>query len=713
MLSSDSTNTHSLQIIAPGSRFTHAQLGLPESFTPARNKFKSRMFPAERPEQWEPHKIRKKPKKSAKPPAQDGDVSMTNGAQAEVSELEEDVLSDEGAVWPIQAGRIVNWSCFFALLQYIHNTLSPTLHTPILMIAEPAWTAKDHEKITQYCFESFKCPGFVLLDAAQAACYAFALQSGCVIDVGADKANVTTISDYLVDDSTRAVAIPDCGGEAMTKRLQELLSSKGFTRDMCEQLKRSPICEILPPGVPLPGPQTSQNGETKNAAAAASTGADGPGADQRHTAGALGEAPRGPGAGTELGGDNGQTQREEEDNEGVLDVANIVASGKMNEYLARKEKEKQDKAAAKEAKKKGGDSAKADASKTQRLKNSEKEKASFWYEDNALLETLKNSDMDLASAKAALDEGPNRKTSQSAAPPTLDTASATTTTTAPPTNDTTTTSPTTTISPTTTKPPSLPTTSTTTAPRRELTLGPERFLLCTSSATLTSPLLTLSSAIHRVISTSPHPSLRPDLWNNLIILGNGASVRGFKEALLATLQARFLVNPNLSSVANGGSMFMGELPATLPGTPSVGGTGANTPMTGGGAFGQSAGNSGSFMGGAAGASSGANPLLVAATSANAQAVSDALASQSQHNHNPAMLSANLPPQTPSSIRLARLPEYFPEWKEVGSDEAAFLGAQIAAKMVFVVDQSQAGGRGYMTRSDYNEQGPGGIHEFSM
>ena len=63
--------------------------------------------------------------------------------------------------------------------------------------------------------------------------------------------------------------------------------------------------------------------------------------------------------------------------------------------------------------------------------------------------------------------------------------------------------------------------------------------------------------------------------------------------------------------------------------------------------------------------------------------------------------------------MAKLPEYFPEWKEVGSEEAVFLGAQVAAKMVFVVDGSVGQGRGWMSRGDYNEQGPSGVHEFSM
>ena len=68
-------------------------------------------------------------------------------------------------------------------------------------------------------------------------------------------------------------------------------------------------------------------------------------------------------------------------------------------------------------------------------------------------------------------------------------------------------------------------------------------------------------------------------------------------------------------------------------------------------------------------------------------------------------------QTPSSVKLVKAPEYFPEWKEVGFDESAFLGAQVAAKVIFVVDQGQS--KGYMTRPDYNEQGPSGIHDYAL
>jgi actin-related protein 9 len=61
--------------------------------------------------------------------------------------------------------------------------------------------------------------------------------------------------------------------------------------------------------------------------------------------------------------------------------------------------------------------------------------------------------------------------------------------------------------------------------------------------------------------------------------------------------------------------------------------------------------------------------------------------------------------------MAKIPEYFPEWKDVGFEEAVFLGAQVAAKVIFVVDQGLS--KAFMTRTDYNESGPQGIHDFSM
>ena len=236
-------------------------------------------------------------------------------------------------------GRIDNLPAFFAFLHHIHNTLSPTLHTPVMLIAEPSWTAKNHEDITQFIFEKFKTPALCIMDSALATSYAFGIANATIIDVGFEKVDVTAVTDFQI--SGRGT-VPNSGGEAMTQRLVELLKSKNFTRNMAEQLKKSLICEILPPGTPLPGTDVPEE-VISNPAAAASTGATSSGPNVRIT-----EAPRAPVPDIEVEDEfNVDDKAVEED--GVLDVASIVTSGNAREFLAKKEKEKAERAAARKA----------------------------------------------------------------------------------------------------------------------------------------------------------------------------------------------------------------------------------------------------------------------------------------------------------------------------------------------------------------------------
>ncbi|RMZ71570.1 chromatin remodeling complex subunit [Pyrenophora seminiperda CCB06] len=533
-------------IIAPGSETTLAQLGLPESFTPASLRVRSRMFPAEKQGEFEPYKIRRKQDKPAVTNDDAQDESQQENKPAEGDDevvWEEDRVSEEGAIWPIQQGRIVDWPCFFALITHVYNSLNPPFHTPILLVTQPAWTPREHEKITQFFFEKFKVPAFNLIDSALATTWAYGVHTATVVDVGKDKADITAVSEFIPHTQGRVISLAGCGGEAFTQGLLDKLKSKGLNRDMCEQLKRSPICELLPPGTPLPASGDAPTKDTiTNPAAAASTGAPGSGPAAAAT---IGIVPRGPGVDTEVGED---TLLEE--NEGVLDVASIVAGGKIN------------------------------------------------------------------SAKR------------------------------------------------------------TGAIRREIEVGTERFM-----ADGNGTLEKIADAIHRAISSIDEVGKRSDLWDQLIVCGNGSKLRGFKESLLQTIQTKYLVSPSSATI------FTSEIPSNVS-TPT--GTGANTPQP------QLGPHGGSQV----------NPLLLAATTAQTQHMMPpgGMHGMSQNTH-------SSHGQTPTSIKFVKAPEYFPEFKDVGFDESPFLGAQVAAKVLFVVDQGQS--KGYMTRPDYNDQGPQGIHDYSL
>ncbi len=468
------------------------------------------MFPAEKKGEWEPVKVREKKVRKVSSGADgingksDGDVTMTDAdAETKVEDMEEETVyeedptTEEGAVYPLRDGRVVNWSCFFALLTHVYNTLSPPFHTPIMVISQPAWTAQDHEKLTQFFFEKFKTPAFCLMDSALAVCYAYGVPTATVVDVGYGKCDVTAVNDFLVHDLGRSVAVSGCGGEGMTQRLLELLGLKGFTKEMCEQLKRSNICEVLAPGSALPGEDTHDE-EITNPAAAASTGATGSGAGHRSSIAAQGGAPRGPGIDTEVGEEDQDREiKDGEDNEGVLDVASIVASGKTSEFLAKKEKEKAEKAAAKKA---AADA--AAAPKPARLPNSKRLRTTFHYDERRPVDEVNVNGKRPVETEGTQESGDTKrqKTPESAidGPPTGVDA--------------------------------LPVRKgrnrdNATFVRKDIEVGIERFKAADGI------LQQIADSIHRTILAVPDMSKRSELWDSLVILGNGSKIRGIPPSL--------------------------------------------------------------------------------------------------------------------------------------------------------------------------------------
>jgi actin-related protein 9 len=600
------------------------------------------MFLAETPGEYEPIKIRRK--QPANPPPENG--ATGNGVQKQEDQWEEDRISEDGAIWPIQNGSIVDWPCFYALLEHVYNTVNPPFHTPILLIAQPVWTHKDYEKVAQFIFEKFKTPALAMMDAAVAAAYAYGIPTATVVDVGLNKADVSCIVDFVLQDVSRAIAVPDCGGNSMTTRLVELMKGrKGFNWDVCEQLKRSGICEILSADSDVP----DADGNVKNPAAPISTGASGPGQTKASMASDIRQA-----------SDVGE-EKKLEDEDGVLDVASIVTSGNMSEYLAQKEKEKQERA---NAKQKPANEAQSQANKPARLPNSKRTRNTFIYEDFALHDAMKKAgktSQELVDMQSALDEGPNkRQKTPEPQPAASDVADGGLDKQEAPTD-----------------------TSPTGGFRREIEVGLERFQAASGGI-----LDRLADAIYRTIQSCGEVGKRSELWDSLIILGNGSKIRGFKEALLQRLQAKYIVSPSSATI------FTSELPSNIS-TPLA--TGANTPQP-------------QLPGQQPPQHPGVNPLLHAAlTAQNPQ-----LPPPQPNNLHPPMphgFHSSSHAQSPTTVKLAKIPDYFPEWKEAGYDEAAFLGAQVAGKLLFIVDGGAS--KGYMTRTDYNDQGPGGIHDVRM
>ena len=490
-----------VQMIAPGSQTTLAQVGLPESYTPARMRIATRMFPAETEDEWEPFKVREKPRTKPRESNGTADVSLNEPDGQDLSIVEDEIIyeedptSEEGAVYPIRDGRVVNWSCFFALLTHIHNTFDPPFHHPILLIAQPAWTAQDHEYLTQFFFEKFKIPAFCIMDAALAVCYAYAVPTATIIDVGYTKCDITAVRDFMLSEVGRGVALPDCGGEAMTQRLVKVLSGKSFTREMCEQLKKNIICEILPPGTDLP----TEDQATE--APPSATTATAPGLPTAGDAVAETVPVQAAAKPTGVNGETEQDQQNGEDDEGVLDVASIVASGKTSEFLAQKEREKVAKAAAR----KNAAAEAAAISKQARLPNARRARAAFHYHERKPIEELGgNSGANVngeAAVNPAIQKGETDKPVENGTEKSEEAAAA--------------------ARKEERREERRRNREGTAYIRKEAEVGPERF-----EAASDGFLDRIADAIHRCILSVPETSKRSELWDSLVILGNGSRVKG-------------------------------------------------------------------------------------------------------------------------------------------------------------------------------------------
>ncbi|KAK4240352.1 actin-like protein ARP9 [Achaetomium macrosporum] len=657
-------------IICPGSQTTLAQLGCNELTPPAR-RFPTRMFKDQESDHWRPYHTYKRKKEGAG----DGDDEW---------EYVEDTDSAEGAVYPIQAGRIANMEAFLAFLEHVHSQLTTTYHnTPIMLVASPQWTRPDCEAIARYVFEKTKTPALCLIHSGIATQYGLKWPNMTVVDVGFEKVDVTCIYDGKVvshkDVGAAAEGEEISGGEVFTRRLAKLMEGQGFDYDMAEQLKKSPICEVLPyaPDRPELAEFPAETGAA--AAPGAAPAAEGP----KIVEPAKSYAPV---VDDDDAAGVGDTKEIEED--GVLDVANIVASGQTREFLAKKEKEKAAKAGRKGKDKEGADA----GAKPVRLPNSKRARNVFHYEE------LVTEDVPVAAP--AKDDGGRDTTMADAAPAE---GSAPSSGDAPktesaeqqpqPSNEA---QPSDTAQPATTE-------RIARRVRRDIEVGLERFQFADRQA-----IDRIVTAIYRAIQEIEDMYMRPGCWENIVFVGNGARIRGLRDNVMQTLQARHLVSPSSAT------MFTSELPSNI-GTPS--GTGSQTPTS------SYAGVPGQLQLPTA-TSSGVNPLLQAATTASSLGVPGSVNAATANNINGGVgeaagtTSHHFHSQTPTNIRLAQLPGYLSEWTKHGFEEAMFLGAQVAARIAFCMHNLDAQGLQAqqlmsLSRVDYNDLGPKAIRSHSM
>ncbi|KAL7666171.1 Actin-like protein ARP9 [[Candida] zeylanoides] len=167
----------------------------------------------------------------------------------------------------------------------------------------------------------------------------------------------------------------------------------------------------------------------------------------------------------------------------------------------------------------------------------------------------------------------------------------------------------------------------------------------------------VANAIHRAISKIPSPERRQECYDNLIFVGSTFKIPGFKRALLIRLITEYLVH-----------------------APSD----ANSTQNG-----------------------------VDANGVNAAILAYQQTGDTEDVEEAGFVSS----QVPTSIKMVKMPDYFPEWKKPkekgGSwEDVYFLGGEIYAKQIFGGNSNQ-NGEMFIDAEVYEEKGPQGIWDVTI
>lgn len=195
---------------------------------------------------------------------------------------------EDDAVYPLKGGTIVDQAAFNYFIKLVYKSIvRPGYPTALLVVGSARWTRPQVECLTQYIFETIRVPGFALLPSGLAVAFAFALQDALIIDIGQDKTEITPVLEFSV--VSQAQRVVDVGGSFINQHITQHLPD--LMAQQVEDLKRSPIYEVL------------SEDDTKNSWF-------------------------------------GQQENSNPEEDGVIDVAAIVASGRTREILAERERQK-------------------------------------------------------------------------------------------------------------------------------------------------------------------------------------------------------------------------------------------------------------------------------------------------------------------------------------------------------------------------------------
>lgn len=131
---------------------------------------------------------------------------------------------------PIENGAIVDWNYFTKILDYVFYSLrvDPTL-VNVLFAVHPLFPKKDLNRIFELFLEHYQCMAFYPVVDCMLTLYSGGFQTGLVVEIGDSSTRIVPI--YEGFKLNHPIKILDIGGSVLTRHLEMLVASIGFSVD--------------------------------------------------------------------------------------------------------------------------------------------------------------------------------------------------------------------------------------------------------------------------------------------------------------------------------------------------------------------------------------------------------------------------------------------------------------------------------------------------
>jgi actin beta/gamma 1 len=131
---------------------------------------------------------------------------------------------------PIDKGIIVDWNYLTHIIDYIFYNLrvDPTL-VNVLFSVHPLFPHKDLERIFELFLEHYQCMAFYPVLDSMLPLYSGGFQTGLIVEIGDSNTRIVPIYEgYKIE---HAVKVLDIGGKVLTKYMEQILESIGWSVD--------------------------------------------------------------------------------------------------------------------------------------------------------------------------------------------------------------------------------------------------------------------------------------------------------------------------------------------------------------------------------------------------------------------------------------------------------------------------------------------------